>query len=553
RSISLYGSLLFALFAWGQICGLWFRSALVSVLVALLLSMFIVGWHVVVFELETPPLLTAWPLALLWLVAAYRQMPAWLDGDRTRPVLLQRTAWMLAPPLLVGVLLCVTRRWQIPELPQTAVVYAAGRPEAEVRQELSQDMLVLEQALAMPLTVRPTQEQRRGVSDLDGHVIESLLTSWTNTSSPWRDAGQFNRELDLSLTALRIARQQMAVDGRQLVWPRSLNNRQDVCRRIADWANDERQTLDQLERAIPLLEMEFDEEYDVASTATAWRQEMLDSTKSGLTPFEIGSEPPLGVAGRSLMALLGEPDRQRRLIDQISAAVPTLVNARAYQTQDAVATFRSQDGRDQSVRFADLASVERWGDSVIGHLSGELAAAPFLIGRLNDEIKQTRTAENACLLIVALQAHRLRHGTFPGDVIELLNGPLLNLPRYPFDSPGNSLFEFRSAGYSRPLVTGTDEVLPAAQPLLTVPGVREFARYLAANSDLDAPDHLVLTIDPREGHILNRDIAREVAVVYHSKHPTRIAVVAPLGNTRSWFCASRRELDGRQDDLPPDE
>ena len=583
RALSWAASLLVSLFAWGQMCGLWFRSVLVSTLVAFLLALMVVGWHSAVVALDTPTLLTTWPLGILWLAACCRQMPAWLNGDRTRRVLLQRAVWMLAPPLVVFTMVCLTRRLQVPEvLVETTFLASEAGHQARNRAAAEEFLTlpigtfddVIETVVAREQAQNlhgqsDTSQRYRNFLDAREAVRQSgrLTTSSANSAlslfaydhdiAPGlRRQGRLDEELILHRNALRVTRLKHSValnPGHHT--KASLGIRQWVCERLADWANDERQTPEQLERAIPLLEEEFAHAIDVQSLAINWRRELLHSLETGQQPFE----PPNptydargGTAAQNLLAILGEPGRQRRLVNYIAAAVPTIVHGDAIYDRDHVMVFDSQDRVHRPIaRRIDTTDIPRWERSSFGLVAPWLNRVDEDFSRLNYEIRETRTAEAACLLIVALQAHRLRHGEFPRDIVELLDGPLTRLPRNP--QQRDSLFEFRREGYSHPMVVSEHEVVPAGQPLLKAGSRSDFGRYLLVDDEGLPADKLVTSARQRGVSNLTPERAREVAAAYHERFPNRILFLQPSGTTAShgWFFASSHDFEEGEYAPPP--
>ncbi|MFV0443784.1 MAG: hypothetical protein ACK5Q5_09460, partial [Planctomycetaceae bacterium] len=157
---------------------------------------------------------------------------------------------------------------------------------------------------------------------------------------------------------------------------------------------------------------------------------------------------------------------------------------------------------------------------------------------------------------VALQAHRLRHGQFPDDVVTLLDGPLNSLPTTSGVDRRGSLFEFRRAGYPQPMVLGDRHVLPAGQPLLTVRSDIDFGRFatIASKSNADdqqqinADDVTISATSALQSSNLPADIARPLGKAYHEQFPTRIAFVEPRGtaDVDSWFCPTVQNFkDGK--------
>ncbi|MFV0446732.1 MAG: ABC transporter permease, partial [Planctomycetaceae bacterium] len=293
-ALSLALSLVVSLFAFGQMCGLWFRSVLVGTLTALLLSVGVLMWHQTVLSLDVPPLLTTWPIALLWLYAAYRQMPSWLNGDRSRHTLLRRAAWTIMPPLLAFVMLSLSRRYQVPEVP---LRLDRSGPSAEVQAEAREVFDEAARSLPndLPEENLALTRLRAGMNWSTSDFATSLqqlrqnppITFDTLFALQWAlqlgsaissesNAAPRNQNFDVQFQALKLSRlEQSYAKNIRSDLLLALNRRVEICKKLTRWANREDQIVEELERAIPLLEAEFSHDIDIRPMIANWERKML--------------------------------------------------------------------------------------------------------------------------------------------------------------------------------------------------------------------------------------------------------------------------------------
>jgi len=620
-SFALHLGFLATLLAAGQVCGLWFRSSLVGGLVSLAIGTAVVLWRGVVDFLDVPPATTLWPLAALWLLATWRQMPAWLAGERSRGILIERSAWLAAPPLLVAAMLCVERRQQVPEVARSYAVRDPFPSGSLAAAELTRDFLAVADLLppewkatakhAAAATADgaaesppPRQQGQQEALDAYAAAIENfspdvpftlerlapareLLTRLQGAWRPFRDRGELDAEFAVHLAALRLTRHEQSLTWHP--WPLTiaLRRRRDACQRIAAWANDERQTTERLERAIPLLRAEFNHDVDVQSMAQNWERELLEAIAAGRTsPRQ--HYPPVdneGLLTRGLLALLGEPDRQARLVRLIAAAAPALVNGRDWGTFRheilwPVARFSRRsdvelppiEGSEtptSRLRHFDVSEVETWHAarqanaerpavfevSAFGRVAPMLQGATHQFRELRSDIERLRMAEGAALLITALQAHRLRHGTFPDDPWDLLQqGRLTQLPQLEYHALHGLPFEFHPTGVAVPHLLSSQELIPAGQPLLVAPPPDDVqdAPRVPRRGQLSADN--VTEAERYDRNVDLERVATGLSTAYRTRHPHRILFVGPAQHPYSltaWFAASPRHLrDGAYVDEP---
>lgn len=557
------------LYALGQLAGFICRSALMGAVAAiagaapLLLLLF---WAM---RLDVPVRPVMLPLILLWLMATWQQMPAWINGLRTQRTLLVRTAWVLVPPLVSLWTLVDLRRAQVPELPSGyRVQTTALRPESpelvEVLADLERSFVAaLAELRDLPQAKTPVraealpsvQQLRTRLTETSG-LLESgrAASSWRlsdalptssldELSSAYRRAGLLDDEFALHLDVLRLSRLALSHNDRLwFFWPLFLRER--TCQHIADWANDERQTPERLEAAIPLLEAEFARELPIEPMMQNWAAEMLASLDAGHTPSFRGQpgEPTVtNPIAAATFWLLGERERQKRLVGWIAAAAPHLTDSYSYNPLPDARDPRRRGGFGSIVeerRYFQRGRqelIERWVKHSVG-LNGADIESDLRLFRdhLGRDLSATRSSESAALLIVALQAHRLRHGEFPRDVTQLLDGPLTTLPRYPYTRVGNPLFEFRREGFAEPMLIGTDHILPAGQPVILAPTEEYSRRFLVSPLASDRPREIVIS---NQSSLTNRDpgypqrIASLIDQIkrHQAQHRHRIGYIGPGG------------------------
>ncbi|MCA9055540.1 MAG: hypothetical protein KDA75_16980, partial [Planctomycetaceae bacterium] len=461
----------------GQLCGFWFRNAVVAGGMMLFLSAPVLLWQFVQVTFDIPLWMGTGPLVLLWLVATWRLMDDWLCGRSSRRLHWRQAAWLLLPMLAAGAMASVARRTQIPEIPLPSDWASRFEEKAVALREITPEFrqewdawcdrldtyhldLAVVQAAQIPVaseSSNPRVESERQMIDeflarvaaaiytdkfalpvgafSSDHLVPFNLAAYVEVRGPeLRSRGAAERERQLYLDALRLLGR---LSGQEvsLTWG-ALTARQRVFSLLADWTQQETRTADELRALLDDLQFQGQTRFDqwmspsqvAAADASVTRQLIAnrgpDYDALRALADDAGSDELWH--WRWLQAwsrLNGDYTRTERLLRILEVEADVI--AHWDRTPDAEA--------DHSV--ATRVEIERWVATTAPY---ELAMPGTLVSDLDylQRIDIRMTAEIACerglKLLIALEIFRREQGNYPRSLSELVPGMLPQLPKDPF-------------------------------------------------------------------------------------------------------------------------
>lgn len=515
------------LFVIGQLSAFWFRQTIVAWVVALLLGIGSLLWHVVMWHASVPLLVGVWPVGITWLLATLWSMNSWLGGETRRRIVLRRAAWFFTPLLLTPIFVIAVRLWQVPYV---EIGYTAAEAERELQrvdrslsaeltrltdranglldrdrrgQSLSDDdrsrmvrdiraiLPRLQQGSAFsypPTDVASTSDvsqirRRTGhvsLQDRSGIAVWMFLTKEFERLMTER---KLDEALDLCFTMRELTQgfavQQLEPDA----WNDCIEQQEAVWNFLARWANDPDQTAERLEKARAWwVNRQRWFALDPEPMLHRWYGALSMSLRfdGPLMDIDPRTTQITRWTARSLLALTGESRRLDRLF-RIAVFGSQRVTSGELHEYPFV--------QDHSTVFYRHSIHHPWSDSTFAwppfdHTFRELVVAHSMS-------QEERTAQQAALLTILLQLHRHKTGTFPEHLTQLggvaadisLLKPLFD-PRAPNQFP---FFEYAPQGYPVPIVLDLGVILPAGQPVLS---------YLG---NITAKERLKWYIDPPTG------------------------------------------------------
>lgn len=482
RIVALAGSLFCSLYALGQISAFWFRQPIVSTLIAVLLAIPLGLWHGLCIEAAVPAWIAAWPLAALWMLATLALMNDWLSAAASRRVLLARMALLVAPAMAAFGGFVIARKNSIPVPALTFDLAKAQRSLTEIDRGSTDSLFsILSQIRRLERVPRSGEIMPTAAEDVQmandlheflahrstGAGLQSTIldvTDWwyyratTPIGRRLRAAGRSDVEFRFYLDLLKLTRlkQDVCLDPQD--YSKLLAERSTICRWIADWANDVGQSEEALREALPLLRAEFAHALTVRPTIHRWTAaaEMAIDHRGPLVERGYRYEVTGGERfAERLFALFGERARMRNLVLSIGVAADRLQDYRPVG-----ASWRNYWQLEHD--YFSQTSIQPWLESSPplyerDRIGRDARSLPRILFEERDAI----TAQNAAQLIVALQAHRRQHGSFPETLLALLGETLPDLPE-----GFKGVDQFEPRGSPLPTLIDSNEVLPAGRPLL---------------------------------------------------------------------------------------
>lgn len=267
---SWFGSLVMGLYAFGLMCGIWFRRPVVGAAVAFAGFIFVWLWHGLILKAGIPLWLTTWPLPILWLAATWRGCEHWLI---VRTEWGRQSAWMFLPGVFVLAMFPIARYHQIPEVDVSLDEIEArwmDYDEEQTREwrELADDasQMYLKYTGNNPWSEADSltfAERIRDVATMEPHgrwslapeqwlAGQSLLSTAFSFADRrgWqlRERGRLREELDLYVDTLLLNDRVAPLRSDDL---RNQRLRQlTLFGFIADWANDAQQSDELLHHAL---------------------------------------------------------------------------------------------------------------------------------------------------------------------------------------------------------------------------------------------------------------------------------------------------------------
>ena len=435
----------------GQLCSMFIRSAILAAIFSILLTGVLAGWCWLMLFWHVNMLWSILPIPAALLLATRLHAADWLlerNGPRTwlRPGLA-----LLVPTVALSIAVPLYRVNQIPVMgPDISFGEYQGTATPEERATLD----LYRQAIAKYWRGdRGAQEavasivkasRQKLVHPIEGQSPLGEVLHWLVPNAEYEEEkGNLDAALEQYLAAIRITGQMRQCDWCGGEWPFVDGYEADIYRRLASWAARPKQTPErimaaerQLREVAPRLSP-----VDAAMMQYAVLRRAINGDLSMMNFADKRVVRHIDLTTMLWLSLPWERTRavrllnlQTRLIFQIARASeggadvdPNPIDNASlhlmFLAQAGLAPLRDSELLNTLRRSMDMPPISS---------DRENEGAPYRRARLSDSYRAIETARRAAHVVLALEAWKLKHGSLPKSLDELVGSYLDRVPTDPY-------------------------------------------------------------------------------------------------------------------------
>ena len=438
----------------GQLCSMFIRSAILAAIFSMLLTGLLTGWCWLMLFWHVNMLWSILPIPAALLLATRLHAADWLlerNGPRTwlRPGLV-----LLVPTVALLIAVPQYRVNQIPVLgPELSFDEYQGTATPEEKATLDlyrqaiakykigtdqKDDRAMQEAVA--LIVKASRQKL--VHPVEGNSpLYQVLELLPLSAKKEEEKGNLDAALERYLAAIRVSGQMRQCDWRGVEWSYADGCEADIYRRLTSWAARPKQTPErimaaerQLREATPRLSSIDAEkmQYVVLSRAINGDPSAIDFADKHLSPYRAR----LRCCG---LVCLGNAHRAMRLLNfQTRLALQHEIGF-----GERVSITTMDDGAFFIVRLAQFRLASQRDSELLNTLRALIGVprisrdwqeedVEYWRTTLLESYKAIETARSATHVVLALQAWKLKHGSLPKSLDELVGSYLDRVPTDPY-------------------------------------------------------------------------------------------------------------------------
>jgi len=447
----------------GQLCSMFIRSAILAAIFSMLLTGLLTGWCWLMVFWHVNMLWSILPIPVALLLATRLHAADWLlerNGPRTwlRPGLA-----LLVPAVALLIAVPQYRVNQIPVLgPELAFddYQGTATPEEKATVDLYRQAIVKYEIARAEKDNRAMQEavasivkasRQKLLHPIEGESPLGLVLQLLHLSAEKEEEkGDLDAALERYLAAIRVTGQMRQCDWRGEEWPLADGHEADIYRRLTSWAARPKQTPErimaaehQLREVTPRISP-----IDAAKMQYVVLRRAINGDVSMMNFVDKHAVHHRYPTTMLWLSLPWERTRALRLLDLQTRWNFQIARGTEWGADIApmdLASLRlmlSAQADLTPLRDSELLSTLRWSIDMPPISSDwEERDTPYRRAALSDSHRAIETARGAARLVLALQAWKLKHGSLPKSLDELVGSYLDRLPRDPYH--GNYFRYFR--------------------------------------------------------------------------------------------------------------